>query len=166
LQKEAEDIRHSNEYKLIKHQLEAVREASADDADQVIEGAATNLTEKIESGRSAVAERDKVSFNLCHSSYTQCLTDGFQQIQEQFLQIQSLSTELEKLKSQPAPATEPSREAALEMANLQRENKLITSAWYDLTCRLQSNTVMLARRQETPKSWIGRQRIAVSGSKR
>jgi protein HOOK3 len=47
------------------------------------------------------------------------------------------------------------------MLNLKRENNLITSAWYDLTCRLQSNTVLLARRQEQPKSWLGRQRIAV-----
>jgi hypothetical protein len=50
------------------------------------------------------------------------------------------------------------------VANLERENKLLATAWYDLTCRLQSNTVMLARRQEPPKSWLGKQRAAVAGA--
>lgn len=45
--------------------------------------------------------------------------------------------------------------------NLQRENKLIASAWYDVNNRLQSNTVVLQRRSDQPRSWIGRQRVAV-----
>lgn len=49
-----------------------------------------------------------------------------------------------------------------EVENLRRENKLITSAWYDMTTRLQSNTVILQRR-EAPKSWLGRQRGVVGG---
>ncbi|KZM24604.1 hypothetical protein ST47_g4229 [Ascochyta rabiei] len=51
-----------------------------------------------------------------------------------------------------------------EVENLRRENKLITSAWYDMTMRLQSNTVVLQRRSEAPKSWLGKQRLAVGGS--
>ena len=51
-----------------------------------------------------------------------------------------------------------------ELDNLRRENKLITSAWYDMTMRLQSNTVVLQRRSEQPKSWLGKQRLAVGGS--
>jgi protein HOOK3 len=51
-----------------------------------------------------------------------------------------------------------------EVENLRRENKLITSAWYDMTMRLQSNTVVLQRRSEAPKSWLGKQRVAVGGS--
>lgn len=50
-----------------------------------------------------------------------------------------------------------------EVENLRRENKLITSAWYDMTMRLQSNTVILQRRSEAPKSWLGKQRLAVGG---
>jgi hypothetical protein len=49
-----------------------------------------------------------------------------------------------------------------ELDQLQRENKLIASAWYDLTCRLQSNTVLLARRAEGGRSWLGRMRTAVN----
>ncbi|KAF1944854.1 hypothetical protein EJ02DRAFT_339873, partial [Clathrospora elynae] len=47
--------------------------------------------------------------------------------------------------------------------NLRRENQLITSAWYDMTSRLQSNNVILHRRSEAPKSFLGKQRAAVGG---
>jgi protein HOOK3 len=50
-----------------------------------------------------------------------------------------------------------------EVENLRRENALITSAWYDMTTRLQSNTVILQRRSEAPKGWLGKQRAAVGG---
>ncbi|KAJ9641784.1 hypothetical protein H2199_004997 [Coniosporium tulheliwenetii] len=48
-----------------------------------------------------------------------------------------------------------------DLQNLRRENKLIASAWYDMGRRLQSNTVVLQRRVQEPKSWIGKQRMAV-----
>lgn len=47
--------------------------------------------------------------------------------------------------------------------NLQRENALIATAWYDLTSRIQSNHVVLQRRSEMPKSWLGKQRQMVNG---
>lgn len=47
--------------------------------------------------------------------------------------------------------------------SLQRENALIASAWYDLTSRLQSNHVVLQRRNEAPKSWLNKQRHLVNG---
>ncbi|KAK3997141.1 protein hook [Cladorrhinum sp. PSN332] len=46
---------------------------------------------------------------------------------------------------------------------LQRENAMITTAWYDLTSRLQSNHMVLARRHDAPKSWLNRQRQMVNG---
>jgi protein HOOK3 len=33
-----------------------------------------------------------------------------------------------------------------------------------MTSRLQSNTVILQRRSEAPKSWLGKQRVAVGGA--
>jgi protein HOOK3 len=45
--------------------------------------------------------------------------------------------------------------------NLARENSLIASAWYDLTNRLQSNHVVVQRRQDAPKSWLNQQRQMV-----
>ncbi|EMT73107.1 hypothetical protein FOQG_05154 [Fusarium oxysporum f. sp. raphani 54005] len=50
--------------------------------------------------------------------------------------------------------------------NLERENALISSAWYDLTSRLQSNHVVLQRRHEAPRSWLNKQRQMVNGQLR
>lgn len=47
--------------------------------------------------------------------------------------------------------------------DLKRENAMITTAWYDLTSRLQSNHVVLQRRHDVPKSWLNRQRQMVNG---
>lgn len=49
---------------------------------------------------------------------------------------------------------------------LQKENAMITTAWYDLSSRLQSNHVVLARRQDAPKSWINKQRQMVNATPR
>ncbi|CAD6505642.1 BgTH12-01132 [Blumeria graminis f. sp. triticale] len=48
-----------------------------------------------------------------------------------------------------------------QIKNLARENALIATAWYDLTNRIQSNHVVLQRRQEAPKSWLNKQRQMV-----
>ena len=49
-----------------------------------------------------------------------------------------------------------------ELEVLRRENKLMTSAYYDLSSRLQLNNVSLQRRSEPPRSWLNRQRQLVS----
>lgn len=46
---------------------------------------------------------------------------------------------------------------------LERELKLMASAYHDLAGRLQMNNVVLQRRAEAPKSWLGRQRKAMEG---
>jgi len=50
--------------------------------------------------------------------------------------------------------------------NLSRENHLMATAWYDITSRLQSNHVVLQRRQDAPKSWLNKQRQMVNASRR
>ncbi|ROT40315.1 hypothetical protein SODALDRAFT_330025 [Sodiomyces alkalinus F11] len=50
--------------------------------------------------------------------------------------------------------------------NLQRENALVTTAWYDLTSRLQSNHVVLQRRNDVPRSWLNKQRQMVNATPR
>ncbi|KAF1970170.1 hypothetical protein BU23DRAFT_474993 [Bimuria novae-zelandiae CBS 107.79] len=72
---------------------------------------------------------------------------------------QSLRDELEKAKQESAE--QGSAELKQELENLRRENRLMTSAWYDMTNRLQSNTVVLQRKSEAPKSWLGKQRVVV-----
>ncbi|KAK1754338.1 protein hook [Echria macrotheca] len=51
-----------------------------------------------------------------------------------------------------------------EIKTLQRENAMMTTAWYDLTSRLQSNHVVLQRRQDAPKSWLMKQRQQVNAT--
>ncbi|GAB1313368.1 HOOK N-terminal domain-containing protein [Madurella fahalii] len=50
--------------------------------------------------------------------------------------------------------------------NLQRENAMMTTAWYDLTSRLQSNHVVLQRRHDAPRSWLNKQRQMVNATPR
>ncbi|KAK5997365.1 hypothetical protein PT974_02721 [Cladobotryum mycophilum] len=65
-----------------------------------------------------------------------------------------------KLKAAQLGENTAAQKAAVDhiIKNLQRENALITTAWYDLTTRLQSNHVVLQRRQDAPKSWLNKQR--------
>lgn len=58
-------------------------------------------------------------------------------------------------------AKQPRQEAPQDVAALQRENRLMVTAWYDLSGRLQNNGVSLGRRRQEPKSWIGKQRTLV-----
>ncbi|SPO05316.1 related to hook3 protein [Cephalotrichum gorgonifer] len=64
----------------------------------------------------------------------------------------------------PSAAQKAATEQTIK--NLQRENALIASAWYDLTSRLQSNHVVLQRRVEAPKSWLNKQRHLVNATPR
>lgn len=59
----------------------------------------------------------------------------------------------------------PSTQATTDqiIRNLQRENAMITTAWYDLTSRIQSNHVVLQRRHDAPRSWLNKQRQMVNG---
>ena len=50
-----------------------------------------------------------------------------------------------------------------EVENIQRENRLMATAWLDLSSRLQMNNVSLQRRGDAqPKSWLNRARVEVS----
>lgn len=79
-----------------------------------------------------------------------------QRVQEHESTIAELRKQLEGKSQKPdVPA------ASQDMAALQRENRLMTTAWYDLSTRLQNNGVSLGRRRQEPKSWIGKQRALV-----
>lgn len=84
------------------------------------------------------------------------------ELREERAKNEALALDLEKAKAEGSKKA--SEETQQELLNLRRENKLITSAWYDLTCRLQSNTVVLQRRSEAPKSWLAHQRAVVGGA--
>ncbi|CAK1362105.1 unnamed protein product [Cercospora beticola] len=76
-----------------------------------------------------------------------------QQLEEREQTIADLRRELDNLQKQPKEAPPPQ-----DIAALQRENRLMATAWYDLSNRLQNNGVSLGRRRQEPKSWIGKQR--------
>jgi protein HOOK3 len=79
-----------------------------------------------------------------------------QQAQDQETRITELRKQLDAASKQPSTTA-----LTPDMATLQRENKLMASAWYDVTSRLQNNGVSLSRRKQEPKSWIGKQRALV-----
>lgn len=76
--------------------------------------------------------------------------------QDQETRITELRKQLDAASKQPSTAA-----LTPDMATLQRENRLMASAWYDVTSRLQNNGVSLSRRKQEPKSWIGKQRALV-----
>lgn len=45
---------------------------------------------------------------------------------------------------------------------MQRELALMTSAWYDVTSRMQSDAVVVQRRGDTPRSFLNKQRKLLS----
>jgi protein HOOK3 len=61
---------------------------------------------------------------------------------------------------------QPQAELDQKIKNLERENALMATAWYDLMGRLQSNHVVVQRRPEAPKSWLNKQRQMVNGQLR
>jgi hypothetical protein len=65
------------------------------------------------------------------------------------------------IQAKPLP---PQAAADQVIKSLQRENAMITTAWYDLTSRLQSNHVVLQRRHDAPRSWLNKQRQLVNGT--
>ncbi|TVY51602.1 Protein Hook-like [Lachnellula cervina] len=86
------------------------------------------------------------------------------QIQKQELVIQDLQRRLKIAEESSPDAQKAANESMIK--NLTRENALIASAWYDLSSRLQSNHVVLQRRQDAPKSWLNKQRQLVNSTPR
>lgn len=76
-----------------------------------------------------------------------------QKLQDQQETIAELRKALEITANQPPRETIPP-----DVAALQRENRLMASAWLDLSSRLQLNGTSLGRRKQEPRSWIGKQR--------
>ncbi|KAL1306446.1 hypothetical protein AAFC00_005145 [Neodothiora populina] len=98
----------------------------------VLQNTATCLADRIESARADSAAANKRAED----------------------QAKELATIKKTMPTQQAPSK--------DYTILQRENKLMASAWFDLSSRLQSNTVMVGRRKESPKSFLGKQRAEVA----
>lgn len=59
-------------------------------------------------------------------------------------------------------ANDTIRQQAPMQENLQRELALMSSAWYDITSRMQSDAVVVQRRGEAPRSFLNKQRRLLS----
>ncbi|KAI2466115.1 hypothetical protein F4781DRAFT_406919 [Annulohypoxylon bovei var. microspora] len=97
------------------------------------------------------------------------LRTRYKQLQQQYEQSDLKNRELERtLKAVRAGSEAGAQKAQTDqiIKNLQRENAMITTAWYDLTSRLQSNHVVLQRRHDVPKSWLNKQRQMVNATPR
>ncbi|KAF7899066.1 uncharacterized protein EAF01_008279 [Botrytis porri] len=84
-------------------------------------------------------------------------------------QLQKKETTIQELQRRLVLAEDPEAQKAANdvlVKNLTRENALMATAWYDLTNRLQSNHVVLQRRQDAPKSWLNKQRQLVNSGPR
>lgn len=92
----------------------------------------------------------------------------YKQLSEQYDKSEAARRELERAnKAWRAGAGEGEDKTKDQIIkNLQRENAMISSAWYDLTSRLQSNHVVLQRRNDAPKSWLNKQRQLVNATPR
>ncbi|KAI0846627.1 hypothetical protein F5Y00DRAFT_243619 [Daldinia vernicosa] len=93
----------------------------------------------------------------------------YKQLQQQYEQSDVKNRELERtLKAVRAGSEAGVQKARTDqiIKNLQRENAMISTAWYDLTSRLQSTHVVLQRRQDAPRSWLNKQRQMVNATPR
>lgn len=142
LRQEDAEALQANEYKLLLEELTTYREAADEESDQIKVAIASDVIKKLSTGLADLSSRD-------------------QRIADMESMIKTLKANLERIKKEAGDKA--SVEVQKELQALQRENKLIMSAWYDMANRLQSNTVVLQRtKTETPKSWLGRQRMEAS----
>ncbi|KAF2129133.1 hypothetical protein P153DRAFT_367405 [Dothidotthia symphoricarpi CBS 119687] len=137
------ELKRAETLRQIREQIESVVKAPAEVQPKVLETTSSEIAEVVLSSEAAL---DKAKKDL----------------QEQIATTNMLREQLEQAKKETAE--KGSAELQQEVENLRRENQLITSAWYDMTMRLQSNTVILQRRSDAPKSWLGKQRAAVGGN--
>ncbi|KAK2016609.1 hypothetical protein LZ32DRAFT_655588 [Colletotrichum eremochloae] len=160
----------------IREELEAAR--------QQLKNLGTDLEEQRTSLINALLEKDKLRKDLDEAK--EARQDGaepteiVQKLQDKVeklrVRLKERTSQLEKSEQdkydlqRKLKAAEGGEAAAAQKAasdqiikNLQRENALIATAWYDLTSRIQSNHVVLQRRSEVPKSWLGKQRQMVNG---
>lgn len=110
--------------------------------------------------RTGVLETEATGIATTVMESQAALDNAKKDLREHIVANNALREQLEQAKKEVVERG--SAELQQELEILQRENHLITSAWYDMTTRLQSNTVIL-QRKEAPKSWLGKQRSALGG---
>ncbi|KAI9669901.1 MAG: hypothetical protein M1831_006936 [Alyxoria varia] len=138
LLKEDPELRTKNDFKLISSQLGDFKMK----AEPTEEELALSLTKLIENGRQGIRNAEEAAAKT--KSTLESQIEGLQQ------RLQRAQEEIAK------GVTTPVQE------NIQRELSLMTSAWYDITSRMQSDAVIVQRRSDAPRSFLNRQRKLLS----
>ncbi|KAI1809872.1 hypothetical protein GGS20DRAFT_570079 [Poronia punctata] len=150
-------------YKLLKDESEAMQKQllsafiEKDELRREAEQASLEL-QKAADGQIVTPE------NVKQAEKMEKLRARYKQLQQQYEQSEVKNRELERTLKAVRAGTEASEQKAQTdeiIKNLQRENAMIATAWYDLSSRLQSNHFVLQRRNENAKSWVGKQRQMV-----
>ncbi|KAL2753661.1 hypothetical protein ACRALDRAFT_2080230, partial [Sodiomyces alcalophilus JCM 7366] len=120
-----------------------------------------NLRKEAEMARDQSASQDSQKANEKIKQLRARLQERNEQLEKTERDRHDLSKKLKALQDGSAAQAQKAQSDQI-IKNLQRENALITTAWYDLTSRLQSNHVVLQRRNDVPRSWLNKQRQMVN----
>ncbi|CAN9256911.1 hypothetical protein AA0113_g11031 [Alternaria arborescens] len=126
----------------MRERIESVIKAPPEVQPQTLDTTSTEIAETVLSAEAALEKAKK-------------------DLQDQLTTSSSLREQLEVARKETSE--KGSVELQQEVENLRRENALVKSMWYDMNQRLLSNTVILQRRSEAPKGWLGKQRAVVGG---
>ncbi|KAG8625942.1 hypothetical protein KVT40_006343 [Elsinoe batatas] len=148
---EDEELRKSKEWELVRQLLEEVRRA---EDDEVTVDVGNRLVARIEGAR-----HDSKSAQEALEQKDTELSALRKQLEETQLAHKKDLEAAKDLASKNGTGMTKADEKAF--AQLKKENQLMTSAWFDLTSRIQRDNVIVGRRRESPKSWLGKQRQAV-----
>lgn len=166
---EDEELRKSKEWELVKQLLEEVRRA---ESDEVVVDVGNRLVSRIEDARTEGKSANTVSLPWWIHAIAE-KADPVQELEHKDAELQALRKQLEDAQILHKKELEAAKEQASKsgtgmtkaeekaMTQLKKENQLMTSAWFDLTSRIQKENVIVSRRRESPKSWLGKQRMAV-----
>ncbi|KAG0131806.1 hypothetical protein HOY82DRAFT_324439 [Tuber indicum] len=120
-------------------------------------------------GRDAALEKRVLQLQGKLEDQREKMVKAREHIKKQNVIIRDLKEKVDTAESTTPDATTKSKEEQLaesdrraELEILERENKMIASAWYDQATRLQMNSVALERKGDTPHSWLNRQRAALA----
>ncbi|CAN9431490.1 unnamed protein product [Alternaria alternata] len=126
----------------MRERIESVIKAPPEVQPQTLDTTSTEIAETVLSAEAALEKAKK-------------------DLQDQLTTSSSLREQLEVARKETSE--KGSVELQQEVESLRRENALVKSMWYDMNQRLLSNTVILQRRSEAPKGWLGKQRAVVGG---
>ncbi|KAG9195690.1 hypothetical protein G6011_00811 [Alternaria panax] len=126
----------------MRERIESVIKAPPEVQPQTLDTTSTEIAETVMSAEAALEKAKK-------------------DLQDQLTTSSALREQLELARKETSE--KGSVELQQEVENLRRENALVKSMWYDMNQRLLSNTVILQRRSEAPKGWLGKQRAVVGG---